>query len=184
MHRPDDRFDPDEFYDGPSKTQVKKDMLALQVLGEALAALPTEDFAALKIDDRLRQALRELQRLTAHGARKRQAQYVSKLLRAEDVAPLHQAIAANRAGKRRDAQALLDVEQWREQVLAGDDGLQRWWTEFPATETRAFRALVRDARAEREINLQAERTGGDSRRHIKAYRALFKAMKTAMSGVG
>lgn len=181
MHRSDDSFDPDTFYDGPSKTQVKKDMLALQMLGEALAALPPDDFAALKVDDRLRGALRELQRLTAHGARKRQSQYVSKLLRAEDVEPLHKAIAAHRVGKRRDAQALTDVEQWREQVIDSDDGLQRWWAEHPATETKAFRALVRDARSERDINLQAERTGGDSRRHIKAYRALFKAMKAAIA---
>ena len=84
-------------------------------------------------------------------------------------------------GKRRDAKALLDVEQWREQVLQDDVGLQRWWAEYPATDTKTFRALVRDARSERETNLQAERSGGDSRRHIKAYRALFKAMKTAMT---
>lgn len=179
MPRSDDSFDPDTFYDGPSKSQVKKDMLALQVLGEALAALPPDNFAALKIDDRLREALRELQRLTAHGARKRQSQYVSKLLRADDVEPLHKAVAAHRLGKRRDAQVLLDIEQWREQIIDGDEGLKRWWTEYPATETKAFKALVRDARNERDINLQVERTGGDSRRHIKAYRALFKAMKIA-----
>ena len=55
MSRTDDSFDPDTFYDGPSKTQIKKDMLVLQTLGEALAALPAENFAALKIDDRLRE---------------------------------------------------------------------------------------------------------------------------------
>ncbi len=177
----DDSFDPNTFYDGPSKSQVKKDALVLQMLGESLAALPADNFAALKIDDRLRDALRELQRQTAHGARKRQMQYVGKLLRAEDCVPLHKAVTAHRLGKRRDAQTLLDVEQWREQVIANDEGLQRWWAEYPATDTKAFRALVRDARSEREINLQAERTGGSSRNHIKAFRALFKAMKTAMA---
>ena len=48
----DDSFDPNTFYDGPSKSQVKKDALVLQMLGESLAALPADNFAALKIDDR------------------------------------------------------------------------------------------------------------------------------------
>lgn len=83
-------------YAGPSKTQVKKDMLELQELGLALGELPTVQFNALDLDQPLRDALVELKRLRNFSARKRQGQFIGKLLRGRDVAPLQRALAARR----------------------------------------------------------------------------------------
>ena len=91
--------------DRPSKTQVKQAALELQDLGLAMLELPLDQFEAIEMDDRLREAFAELRRITSFGARKRQMQYVGKLLRAEDVEPFRLALAAHRAGKRRDAEA-------------------------------------------------------------------------------
>jgi ribosome-associated protein len=81
--------EPEEQYDGPSKTQLKNAMLELQDLGVTLLELPEEQIDLL-IDEvgPLREAMRDLRRITAHGARKRQASYVGKLLRDVDVEPL------------------------------------------------------------------------------------------------
>lgn len=165
---------------GPSKTQLKKAMLELQDLGAALLQLPEATLAGLPMEDRLRDALRELRRLTNHGARKRQLQFVGKLMRDEDVAPYRRALAEMQAGKARDLLALKEIERWRERLLADDEALAAWAKDHPASDTPQFRALVRNARRER---VQALATA--ARKHTEPdngpfFRALFKALRTAL----
>jgi ribosome-associated protein len=102
-HR-DPEVDPPVEYDGPSKSQVKRDFHALQDLGLELLELSDATLAALIDDERLLGALRELRRVRdQRGARKRQVQYVGKLLRDEDITPLRAALAARRAPGSRPA---------------------------------------------------------------------------------
>jgi len=160
----------------PSKTQRKKDMLALQDLGAALLALPPVQLAAIEMDDRLRDAFDEARRISAHGARKRQLQYIGKLLRGIDPEPLQRALEQTRTHRLRDAQAFHDVEQWRERILAGDEGLNAWLTQYPDADTSQFHTLVRDAR--RELDTPA-RHGAPAM--SKSRRALFRQLRDAMS---
>lgn len=162
--------------DKPSKSAVKRAMHELQDLGEALLELPDEQLDVLEMEERLRDALHELRRISAHSARKRQVQYVGKLLRGVDLEPFQRALAAWRGGRARDAAALRDVERWRDRLLAGDEGLQAWVAQHPASDTPAFRALVRDARRARAPGLSPN----SARPNSGAFRELFRSINAAL----
>lgn len=174
---PESSEDDDE---GPSKTRLKKAMLELQDLALALLQLPDDQLDELVTNESLRDSLHDLRRITSHGARKRQMQYVAKLLRDAEVEPFRKALAALHAGKARDAKAMHDVEQWRERMLAkNDEGLNDWVTANPASDTPQLRALVRDARRERA---QAAGTGKSG--NGRAFRELFKILRAALQATG
>src|SRR3954469_4568635 len=78
----------------PSKTRRKHDSHALQALGEALAELPDERLAGLPIEESLVDAVRTHTRTRSHEGRRRQMQYIGKLMRAVDAEPIREAIAA------------------------------------------------------------------------------------------
>ena len=82
------KYSPDEEYDGPSKSQLKRDSTALQDLGRELAELGKERLAKVPIDEDLRDAVKDYQRFTAHEAKRRQLQYIGKLMRNVDPEPV------------------------------------------------------------------------------------------------
>lgn len=168
----------DEAFDGPSRTQLKNESEALQDLGVALLELPAAQFDALDLDERLRNALIELRRLGNHrGARKRQAQYVGKLMRNTDVEPLQRALDERRNNAAREVRALKNVEIWRERLLSDDAGaLDAWLRQHPQADAPTFRALVAHARRE-----HAARADGSDAAPRYA-RELFKALREAMVG--
>ena len=84
----------------PSKSQRKKEVHALQDLGVELVALSDERLAALELPERLRDAVMEARRITAREARRRQLQYIGKLMRKVDAEPIRAALAALRARPR------------------------------------------------------------------------------------
>jgi len=94
----DEDFDPaDEQHDGPSRTARKNASLELQKLGEALLDLRAGPFAALPLPELLREAIVEAKRLKSHGAKRRQLQYIGKLMRRLDEGEIAAIAAAVRA---------------------------------------------------------------------------------------
>ena len=152
----------------PSKTQLKKQMQDLQALGEEVAALPASRLAALPIEERLRDAIAELHRTRSFEGRRRQVQFIGKLMRAEDVEPLREAVAAFKLGSAQETLAMHRAEAWRERLLADDEALQRWVEDHPGTDVQQLRSLVRSARKE---------TVAEGARHGRAYRELFQLVK-------
>lgn len=143
-----DQFE--EEYEEKSKSQIKREFLALQDLGAQLAGLKPEMLNRLPINDALRKALDESPRHTKHIARKRHNQYLGKLLRDHDVdaimAVLDQFDTASREYNNRFHQ----LERWRERLLdEGDDALQELMQEYPDIDSQHLRGLVRQARQER-----------------------------------
>lgn len=168
--------EPEEQYDGPSKTQQKNAMLELQVLGVTLLELPEEQLDLLITGDGpLREAMLDLRRITAHGARKRQASYVGKLLRDVDVEPLRKALAVWHAHKARDVRALREIEQWREKMIGSEAGWTEWLSRYPASDSKQLRALVRDARQDREMSKVTGASGNG-----RAFREMFKLIREAL----
>lgn len=157
----------------PSRNELKKQMQDLQELGEAVAALPVDRLDKLPIDERLRDAIDELRRTRSFEGRRRQLQYIGKLMKAEDPEPLREAVASYRVGSATDTLALHQSEYWRDQLLAGDDALQQWVAEYPATDIQQLRSLVRSARKEK---LEP------GERHGRAYRDLFRLVKEQLQG--
>jgi ribosome-associated protein len=132
--------------DRPSKTQLKRESKAVQTLGLELAALSTERLAAIDMPDALRTAIEEFRRTKSHEGRRRQIQYVGKLMRSADEAALREALAEATVGSARATLALHEAERWRAELIAGDEAVARWIDEHPDTDAQHFRSLVRAAR--------------------------------------
>lgn len=153
----------------PSKSQLKREMQALQELGEQLAALPAHRIDVLDVPDILRQALREMQRIRSHEGRRRHAQYIGKLMRKSDPAPLRQALI-DATGESREAVAHMHaLEDWRERLLKSDAALTAFIHEHPHADAAALRQLLRSARAEQAAG-----------KPPRQYRALYQHLKTLL----
>lgn len=174
--KPDAEFDPDAFYGGPSKSQLKRDMERLQDVGTALEELPEDKLAAVPMGERLRDALRELKRLKQGEARRRHKQFIGKLLRDEDPEPLRRALLDHRQGQAEAVLTLRQIEHWRHRLLTEEPALNVWLTAYPGSDTPNFRALVAQARREYAEDEQ----GGRSGRRGPYYRELFQAIHAAL----
>ena len=97
--------------------------------------------------ERLRDALAEYRRTRSHEGRRRQLQYVGKLMRDVDEAPLREAVAASKLGSAKDTLLLHEAERWRDELVADDEALTRWLHEYPDSDPQRLRSLVRAARA-------------------------------------
>jgi ribosome-associated protein len=154
----------------PSKTALKAEAHALQALGLELSALGDEQTAAIDMPDALREAIRTYRRTKSHEGRRRQLQYVGKLMRGVDPVPLREAVAAATLGSARDTWRLHEAERWRAALIADDTALTRWLAEHPQADAQHLRSLVRAAR--RDAAAPADGT-----RQPRSYRELFQALR-------
>ena len=153
----------------PSKTRRKKESHELQDLGEAVVNLPESRLEGLAIDETLRDAIRTYKSTRSHEGRRRQMQYIGKLMRRIDPAPLQEAVAAMQLGHAKDSLALHEAEHWRAELIASDDALTRWSAEQPHSDLQQLRSLIRAAR--KDAAATPEQRGG------RAYRELFKFIR-------
>jgi ribosome-associated protein len=164
----DDSVDAPDF-GRPSKTQRKKASHDLQDLGEALVALPDSRLLELEIDETLRDAIQEYKRTRTHEGRRRQMQFIGKLMRRTDPEPLREAVAAMQLGRAKDALALHEAERWRTELVADDGALTRWTAEHPDCDLQQLRSLVRAARK--------DAAAAPEQRSGRAFRELFKFIR-------
>jgi ribosome-associated protein len=150
----------------PSKTRLKQAMHDLQDLGEALVALPDDRIQALHLPEILQGAVQEYRRTRSHEGRRRQMQYIGKLMRRVDPEPIRAAVAAMRLGPARDALALHQAEDWRRRLIESDDAATAWAGAFPKGDLQQLRSLVRAARKDAAATPE-QRSG-------RAYRELFR----------
>lgn len=163
----------------PSKTQIKQAMHELQALGEALLELPDVQLDGIEMEDNLREALRTVRGIRTREARRRQLQYVGKLLRMADVEPMRRAMADYRAGQTQSTQAFQAIEQWRDRLLDDDAAITNWVDTHPATDVQRLRVLIRNARRERTA-MSAQQVDGGAARKGRYYRELFKRLRAEM----
>ncbi|HZF81279.1 MAG TPA: ribosome biogenesis factor YjgA [Rubrivivax sp.] len=154
----------------PSKTRLKNQSHDLQALGQALADLSNEALAAIDMPEALRDAIAEYRRTKSHEGRRRQMQYVGKLMRSADEEALREAVAAATLGTAQSALALHEAERWRAELIADDSALERWLQSHPDTDTQQLRSLVRAARRD-AAGLAPEA------RQPKSVRELFQFIK-------
>src|SRR5512139_1643595 len=142
-----DYDDDHPLYDGPSKSQRKRDSAALQDLGAELVNMPKSKLASIPLDDDLREAIALAQSIKAHGGRKRQILYIGKLLRGIDATPIKEAIARLDQTDAASVAHLHRLERWRERLLSedGNDALTQLLGEFPTADSQRLRQLIRNA---------------------------------------
>ena len=160
----------DEDYDGPSKSQVKRDMLALQALGTEIVELTDAKFASIApiLPEKLRIATTDARSISAHGGRKRQLQYIGRLMRQVDPEPIRDALAVWKRHSREQAVELHTLENWRKRLLDEEGALAEYVAAHPGTDTQRLRALMRNTREEQARN-----------KPPKSYRELFRLLRDA-----
>jgi ribosome-associated protein len=159
---------PDEL--PPSRTQLKKQMAELQELGAELTQLNFEQLAAMALPEPLQDAVLAAQRMTRFEARRRQLQYIGRLMRHVDPGPIRAHLERGKASSREHTARLHHLERWRERLLADDAALTELAREHPC-DLQRLRALVRNARREREAHAPP-----------RSYRALFQALREIVNG--
>ncbi|MFC4158125.1 ribosome biogenesis factor YjgA [Chitinimonas lacunae] len=155
-----------------SKSQLKRDMQALQELGEQLIGLGRDQLLKLDLPERLFNAILEAKRITHFGALKRQRQYIGRLMRDVDPAPI-QALLSTLKGENDEHTAWLHhLERQRDLLLAEEHRVAALIEEHPDLDIQHLRQLVRNARSERASQ------STPNPKPPKAYRALFQLLKT------
>jgi ribosome-associated protein len=169
-----------------SKTDLKKHSDHLQALGESLLTLRSDLMTRLReqredISDKLIDALVEAKRITNFEGKRRQMQFIGKLMRKLDddtVAAIEAALEEQRKPSARETLALHQAEQWRDRLIADDDALTTWLQSAPDTDVQQLRTLIRQAR--KDAQAVTERPG-EAQRHGKAYREIFQIVRSALA---
>ncbi|MEI7784157.1 MAG: ribosome biogenesis factor YjgA [Betaproteobacteria bacterium] len=166
-----------------SKTDLKRESAELQRLGEQLLELRADLMAGLSLPDKLLDALGQVRRITNFEGRRRQMQFIGKLMRQLDedsVEAVRQAIDVQHRGSAEETAALHLAEQWREQLMASDEALAPWVAQHPDTDIQQLRALLRQARKDAQAKAADAPTGAS--RHGRAYRDIFQIIKEQLHG--
>jgi ribosome-associated protein len=160
----------------PSKTQLKQQMQGLQALGQQLTELPAERLRDIELPERLRDALDEFKRTRSHEGRRRQLQYIGKLMRGIDPEPLRAALDAQALGPARDSLRLHEAERWRLELVTDGRAAERWAAVYPRSDLARLRTLVGAAQREQHVSA--------GQRHGPAWRALFQFIKPHLDSEG
>lgn len=165
----------------PSKTRLKKQMHDLQALGRDLLELPEARLVALQLPENLFDALTDLRRIRSHEGRRRQWQFVGKLMRNIDAAPLREAVAAWRVPGAKETLALHEAERWRERLIGSDAALTEWLDAHPGGDVQALRSLIRSARKDAAQASSEQPFEGAAERKGRAYRELFQQIRQTLA---
>ena len=120
----------------------------------------------LLLDDKLRNAILEAKRIGSHEARRRQMQYVGRLMREVDAAPIRAQLEAITGSNAKAAAAHRRLEAWRAKLLADEGALTEFAAAFPGSDLQRLRTLIRNAKREK-----------DAGKPPRAYRDLFRMIK-------
>ena len=145
--------DGDDATDEKSKTQLKREMTALQDLGEDLVNLSAHELERIPLPEKLQDAVMAARSITQRGARKRQLQYIGRIMRDVDAEPIRERLAELQSRSRQSASRLHHLERLRDRLLAvGDEAMDEVLQVFPDAERTHLRQLVREAHKEMQNN--------------------------------
>jgi ribosome-associated protein len=150
----------------PSKTRRKKQMQELQALGAELCALSPGELDAMDLPERLRDAVLDARGMTGHEARRRQLQFIGKLMRSVDAEPIRSRIAALKSVSREEVAQFHVIEAWRARLLAEPAALAEFLDRHPGADAQRLRVLIRGAGEERAVG-----------RPPRSFRLLFQALR-------
>ena len=159
----------------PSRSANRRAALDVLELGEQLAAMSAAQLARLPVPDEVLAHIRETQRMTSYGARKRQLAFLAKQMRREDdetLDAIRDAMSKDSDATRRETAALHRVEVLRDALL-GDDGdaaMTELLAEHPDADRQKLRQLVRNVAEEKKRD-----------KPPRAFRELFRELRELMA---
>ncbi|OOG45735.1 ribosome biogenesis factor YjgA [Rhodanobacter sp. C01] len=161
----------DEADYGPSRTQQRREALAMLALAHQLIELQPSRLAKLDLPEDVRREIDVTRRITAHIARKRQMAFLAKVMRRygeEDFASVRAELGENREKQRQETAAMHRLEAMRDRLVAEDESaLSELIAEHPQVDRQHLRSLVRQARVEKDTPNKPPR----------AYREIFQLLK-------
>lgn len=160
----------------PSKTRVKKAMHELQALGVRLVSLNPGQLESLDLPPDLRDAVREAHRIKGRESLRRHMQYIGRLMRDVDPAPIRARLAIWDGGSLAHAAHERLISQWRQRLIENEGAFTEFAARHPGTDLQRLRSLVRGARTERGT----ERDGTGSGRDPHNFRELFRFLREAI----
>jgi ribosome-associated protein len=165
--------------DAQSRTDLKKESLELQKLGEDLLTLRPDFMARLDLTEKLKDAVAEAKRISNFEGKRRQMQFIGKLMRLLEPAEIDAVRAVlneQLSGSAADILALHQAQTWRDRLIADDDAFGEWIAKSPATDSQQLRALIRQARKD----AKPEKPGA-AVRHGRAFRDIFQIVRSELS---
>jgi ribosome-associated protein len=133
----------------PSKTQRKKDMHALQAIGEQLVELDPKKLVEFDLPEILIDAINHARPIQAHGARRRQLQYIGRLMREVDALPIQQKLDSWQQTSKHQTARLHQLERWRDRLLNDSQALTKFAQQYPHADLQRLRLLIRNAQKEK-----------------------------------
>lgn len=165
--------DLEEEYDRPSKSQLKREMTALQKLGEQLVNESADRLKRVPMPDKLRDAIMECQKIRHNEGRRRQLQYIGKIMRSLDedaVAQINNTLDSWKGLLKADTVLMHAIENQREKLLSDGSALTEFVQRYPAADIQQLRTLIRNAKKEAAEN-----------KPPKSYREIYRQLKQLMS---
>jgi ribosome-associated protein len=166
--------------DEATRTDLKRESTEIQKLGEDLLTLRTELLTRLQLPEKLVEAIAESKRITNFEGKRRQMQFIGKLMRKlepEQHEAIRVALVEQHTPSALETQTLHQAEMWRDRLLADDDALGQWINLSPSTDSQQLRALVRQARKD-----AVPERPGEAQRHGRAYRDIFQLVRAQLLG--
>ncbi len=163
-----------------TRTDLKRESTELQKLGEDLLTLRAELMTRLQLPDKLVEAVAEAKRITNFEGKRRQMQFIGKLMRkleAPMLDAIRTALVAQHTPSALETQTLHQTEMWRDRLLADDDALGQWINLSPQTDSQQLRALIRQARKD-----ALPEKPGMAPRHGRPYREIFQQVRAQLAG--
>jgi len=163
-----------------TRTDLKRESTELQKLGEDLLTLRAELMTRLQLPDKLVEAVAEAKRISNFEGKRRQMQFIGKLMRkleAQMLDAIRAALVAQHTPSALETQTLHQSEMWRDRLLADDDALGQWINLSPQTDSQQLRALIRQARKD-----TLPEKPGMAPRHGRAYREIFQLVRAQLAG--
>jgi ribosome-associated protein len=157
-----ERKAPDEV----SKSSIKREMTAMQKIGEALVALPPSQLEKVPLPENLYDAVKFARTLKTGESIRRQMQYIGKIMRNVDIEPIKIALNKIKLSHERVTNEFHEVETWRDKLITeGDDAIQIFLQQHPTADRQQLRQLVRKAQHDRK-------TGKNSGAETELFRVL------------
>ncbi len=159
----------DDEYDGPSKSEIKRQMLARQDLAKTLSELSIDQIKSLPVEERLKEKLLETEKIKTFGAIKRHKLFLGKLMRAlddEEISAIEARLEAIKGVNKVEIAKFHHLERLREDLLNNDSRLTQLIQDHPGQDLLNLRTLIRNARKEKAEN-----------KPPKAFREIFQILK-------
>ncbi len=170
--------------DEPSRTELKRESDELQKLGESLLILRADLMAKVDLPDKLVEAVAEAKRITNFEGKRRQMQFIGKLMRKLDeeaVEGVRAALLEQSQGSAQETLQLHLAEQWRDRLISDDSACGEWLQSFPSTDSQQLRALIRQARKDAPAVSAATASQGLAPRQSRAFREIFQLVRAELS---